>query len=92
MVLEIQLALHEECMEFLRLRTIELVRFADLRPTQRFGGLTGGGGGTSEGGDRSRELRQHSVRWVILILIIVAIIIGVTIRGTARGATRRDRR
>ena len=37
-VLEVQLALHEERTEFLRLGTVELVRFADLRPTRRFGG------------------------------------------------------
>ena len=79
-------------MEFLGVRTIELVRFADLCPTLRFRGLAGGGGGMSEGGDHSRELRQHSVRQVILILIIVAIIVGVTIWGATRGATRRTSR
>ena len=91
-VLEVQLALHKECMEFLRVGTIELVRFVDLGPTLRFGGLVGGGCGMSEGGDHSRELLQHSVRRVILILVIVAIIVGVTIWGTARGATRRTSR
>ena len=91
-VLEVQLALHEERTEFLRFGTVKLVRFADLGPTRRFGGLAGGGGGTSEGGDRSRELQQHSVRRVILILIIVTIIVGVTIQGATRGATRRTSR
>ena len=47
-VLEVQLALHEECMEFVGVGTVKLVRFMDLHPTLRFGGLVGGGGGTSE--------------------------------------------
>ena len=47
-VLEVQLALHEEHMEFVGVRTIKLVRFTDLHPPLRFGGLAGGGGGTSE--------------------------------------------
>src|SRR6201981_2303164 len=56
-VLEVQLALHEEHTEFVGVGTVELVRFADLSPTLGFGGLAGGGGGTSEGSDCSRELR-----------------------------------
>ena len=88
MVLEVQLALHEERMEFLRFKTIELVRFADLGPTLRFGGLAGGGGGMSKGGDCSCELRQHSVCRVILVLVIVTIIIRITIQGAARRASR----
>ena len=55
-VLEVQLALHEECMEFVGVRTIELVRFADLCPMLRFGRLVGGSGGMGKGGDCSHEL------------------------------------
>ena len=55
-VLKVQLALHEECMEFLGVGTVELVRFMDLHPMLRFGGLAGGSCGTSKGGDRSHEL------------------------------------
>src|SRR6201981_3602350 len=50
MVLEVQLALHEERTELVRVGTVKLVRFMDLSPTLGFGGLAGGGGGTSEGG------------------------------------------
>ena len=91
-VLEVQLALHEEHTEFLRFGTVELVRFADLGPTLRFGGLVGGSGGTSEGGNCSCELRQHSVHRIALILVIITIIVGVIIWGAARGTTRRNRR
>ena len=56
MVLEVQLTLHEEHTEFLGVGTIELVRFVDLGPMLRFGGLVGGGCGMSEGGDHSCEL------------------------------------
>ena len=87
-VLEVQLALHEEHTEFLRVGTIKLVRFTDLHPTLRFGGLAGGGGGMSKGGDCSRELQQDSVCWVVLIIVIVAIMVGSTIQRTTRGATR----
>ena len=47
-VLEVQLALHKEHTEFVGVGTVELVRFVDLCPLLRFGGLAGGGGGTSE--------------------------------------------
>ena len=47
-VLEVQLTLHEEHMEFVGVRTIELVRFMDLHPLLRFRGLVGGGGGMSK--------------------------------------------
>src|ERR1700746_1939687 len=87
-VLEVQLALHEECMEFVGVGTMELVRFADLSPTLGFGGLSGGGGGTSEGSDCSCKLRQNMVRRVVVKLVIVTIIIW----GTARRATGRTRR
>src|SRR6201981_341479 len=83
-VLEVQLALHEECMEFVGVGTVELVRFTDLSPTLGFGGLSGGGGGTSEGGDCSRELRQNMVCRVVVKLVIVTIIF----RRTVRRATR----
>ena len=36
-VLEVQLALHEEHTEFVGVRTVKLVRFADLCPLLRFG-------------------------------------------------------
>src|ERR1700746_763979 len=72
MVLEVQLALHEECMEFVGVGTVKLVRFADLSPTLGFRGLLGGGSGTSEGGDCSRELRQNSVHRVVMELVNVA--------------------
>ena len=91
-VLKVQLALHEEHMEFLGVGTVELVRFADLGPTLRFRGLVGGGGRTSKEGDRSRKLRQNSVRRVILIIVIVAIIIRISIWRTTRGAARRASR
>ena len=57
-VLKVQLALHEERMEFLGVRTVKLVRFVDLCPMLGFGGLAGGGGGTSKGGDCSHKLQQ----------------------------------
>src|SRR6201981_80138 len=87
-VLEVQLALHEEHTEFVRVGTVELVRFADLSPTLGFGGLSGGSSGTSEGSDCSRELRQNMVRRVVVKLVIVTIII----RRTARRATGRTGR
>ena len=83
-VLEVQLALHKECTEFVGFGTVELVRFVDLSPTLGFGGLLGGGGGTSEGGNCSHELRQNMVRRVVVKLVIVTIIF----RRTARRATR----
>ena len=55
-VLEVQLTLHKEHTEFVGVRTVELVRFADLCPMLRFGRLVRGGGGTSEGGDCSHKL------------------------------------
>ena len=55
-VLEVQLALHEEHTELMGVRTIELVWFADFHPPLRFGRLTGGGGGMSEGGNCSHDL------------------------------------
>ena len=47
-VLEVQLTLHEEHMEFVGVGTVKLVRFADFCPPLRFRRLVGGGGGMSE--------------------------------------------
>ena len=55
-VLEVQLTLHKEHTEFVGVRTVELVRFADLCPLLRFRGLAGGGGGMSKCGNCSCEL------------------------------------
>ena len=58
----------------------------------RFGRLAGGGCGTSEGGNHSRELQQDSVCRVVLIVVIIAIIVRVTIQRATRGAARRTSR
>ena len=47
-VLEVQLALHKECTEFVGVGTVELVRFVDLCPLLGFGGLAGSSGGMSK--------------------------------------------